>query len=244
MKKLVYRILLLICIVVFAYSAFQLYTVYSEKSQVDKETATLKESVEDGEILDPDWDELKAQNEDIIGWLYVPDCEISFPIVQGDDDSYYLTHTAFKEDNPRGAVFLAAKANAEFEDDNSLVYGHSVEGGGMFTDLANFAEEDFFKEHTEFYVLTPNGNYICEIVTFAKTEDQSVYYTNSFGDYRQDTIDAWIANALYSNDVDLDDDTNFVTLSTCNLDYGFSSSQRYVLTGAMKKTEDTIRITD
>ncbi len=241
MKKWIYRIVLIVCICVFGYSAFQLYTIYSEKRQVEKETETLKKNVEKGEVLDPDWESLQAENPDIIAWLYVPDCDISFPIVQGTDNSFYLTHTATKEYNPRGAVFLEAKANAQFQDDNSLVYGHSVEGGGMFTDLKQFTDSDFFKEHPNFYLLTPNGNYICNILTFAKTQDRSIYYTSSFGDYQQETVEGMIANAMYYNTLDTEG-KRMITLSTCNLDYGFNSDQRYVLTGVLEETNEPIRI--
>ena len=84
MKKWIYRILLIVCLGVFGYSAYNLWDIYSQKQQVETETKQLEEKVvktkkEDKEIknvLQPDWTKLKEQNANIIGWLYVPDCEI------------------------------------------------------------------------------------------------------------------------------------------------------------------------
>ena len=94
MKKWIYRILLIVCLGVFGYSAYNLWDIYSQKQQVETETKQLEEKVvktkkEDKEIknvLQPDWTTLKKQNANIIGWLYVPDCEISFPVLQAKDN--------------------------------------------------------------------------------------------------------------------------------------------------------------
>lgn len=243
MKKWLYRILMLICLGVFAFSAYQLYLIYSSSKQVEDETVALQEYVVEENYLQPDWTSLQTENSDIIAWVYVPGCNISFPVVQGDDNSYYLTHTTKKEYNERGAIFLDYQANASFSDNNSIIYGHSVEGGGMFTDLKNYSDQTFFNEHSVFYLLTPNANYECQVMTYAKSNDGSVYYTTAFGGYRDDVINQMKSNSLYYNDVDTTD-RSFVTLSTCDLDYGFNSNRRLILTGVLNQTTDPIKIVD
>ena len=173
----------------------------------------------------------------------MPGCNISCPVVQGDDNSYYLTHTTKNEYNERGAIFLDYQANPSFTDNNSIIYGHSVEGGGMFTDLKNYSDQTFFSEHPVFYLLTPNANYECQIMAYAKSNDGSVYYTTSFGGYRNDVINQMKTNALYYNDVDTTD-KSLVTLSTCDLDYGFNSDRRLILTGVLNQITDPIKIID
>ena len=126
MKKWIYRILLVVCLCVFGYSAYNLWDIYSQKQQVENETKQLEKSVikkkdkEEKQMLDPDWSKLKAENEDIVAWIYVPDCDISFPVMQTKDNQFYLNHTVSKEYNDRGSIFLDANANAQFQDDNSL----------------------------------------------------------------------------------------------------------------------------
>lgn len=230
---------MVICLCVFGYSSFQLYQIYSQKDQVKKETEKLEEHVvqEDNSFV-PDWDALLQENGNIVGWIYVPGCEISFPIVQGSDNSYYLNHTTNGEYNNRGAIFLDSAASADFSDDNSIVYGHSVEGGGMFTLLKNFTDSSFFDEHPVFYVLTPEKNYVCDILAFSKTDDASVFYTTAFNDFKDSVVTEMKTTATFSRDLEVD--ASLVTLSTCNLDYGFHSNQRFVLTGIMHETSDPI----
>lgn len=250
MKKWIYRILLIVCVCVFGYSAYNLWNIYSQNHQVEKETKELEQKVIKKEnqnkkqnILQPDWQSLKQTNENIVAWIYVPDCNISFPVVQGKDNKYYLNHTVNGEYNVRGSIFLDASANMNFTDDNSIIYGHSVEGGGMFTSLKNYGDEQFFKEHPIFYLLTPDANYICKVFTFAKTTEDSVFYTTSFQNNRQEIIESMKQTSTYSNDLE-DRNGALVSLSTCDLDYGFESNHRLVLTGILEKTRDDIVLKD
>ncbi|MBB5182932.1 class B sortase [Catenisphaera adipataccumulans] len=246
MKKWIKRVILIVCICVFGYSAYNLYTIYSDKKEIEQETEKYKKSALTSKnkksYLDPDWEKLQEENQNIIAWIYVPDCGISFPVVQGSDNSYYLTHSADGSENPRGAIFLDAGADAQFGNDNSLIYGHSVDGGGMFTDLKNFADESFFKKHPYFYLSTPQGNYRVNIMVFAKTTDGSVYYTTQFGTEQDSVLQTMQDQATFYREVDTTTG-HFVTLSTCNLDYGFNSNQRYILTGVLEPVNE-IEITD
>ncbi len=103
---------LVVCLCVFGYSAYNLWDIYSQKQQVENETKQLEKSVikkkdkEEKKVLDPDWSKLKAENEDIVAWIYVPDCDISFPVVQTKDNQFYLNHTVSKEYNDRGSIFF------------------------------------------------------------------------------------------------------------------------------------------
>ncbi|MDM8202850.1 class B sortase [Faecalicoccus acidiformans] len=241
MKKWAYRILMIVCIVVFGFSAYQLWTIYSTQNTVQEETKELEKLLVTDQGFEPDWQALQAQNPDIIAWIVVPDCEISYPVVQGEDNSYYLDHTVNKEANRMGSIFLDADAPADFSQDNSIIYGHSVDIGGMFTALSNFDDPDFFASHPFFYLLTPSANYECSIVFFAKDIDGSVYYTTSFGDFREERLSEMKNKAQYQNDVDVSEG-NFVTLSTCDLDYGFDSDQRLILMGKLNKTEEPINV--
>ena len=242
MKKMIYRILMIVCLCVFSYSAYQLYEIYQEAHMIKEETTELekhvvKENNKKQNILNPDWKALKESNEDIVGWLYVPSLDFSFPIVQGSDNSYYLNHTAKKESNYRGAIFMNYTNNTQFADSNTIIYGHSVEGGGMFTDIKKYADGDFFNENLEFYILTPQENYRCTIYTFAKTTEDSVYYDQLTDSYK--TVQ--MKNEAFHVNTNVDvKDKRIVTLSTCDLDYGFHSLHRLVINAVLEVTDDAI----
>lgn len=244
MKKWIYRILLAVCIGVFAYSAYNLWQIYSTKQAVEKEVEVLSQNVvTESKTLEPDWAALQAQSPDIVAWLYIPGCNVSYPVVQGDNNSFYLNHTISGEYNEMGAFFLDYAASPGFTDDNSIIYGHSVEGGGMCTDLRNYLDQNFFNTHQTFYLLTPEQNYECQVAFFAATLDGSAFYTTSFGDFREQTMADMMAQTTYAGNVDLSEG-RFVTISTCDLDYGFNSDHRFVLTGKLQPMLGPVNIVD
>lgn len=245
MRKWIFRFGMILCVSVFAYSAYQLYGIFMTKDQVKQEVEQYESKavkVEDEKnILDPDWDSLLETNPNLVGWVYVPGCDISFPVVQGKDNDYYLDHTLDGSYNQMGAIFLDSHASSTFSDDNSIIYGHSVEGGGMFTSLDQFEDRAFFDAHPTFYLLTPNENYEVNIYSFAKTQEQSVYYTTTFGSNKDAVMKEMMDNSLYSRSITVSDDP-FISLSTCDLDYGFNSIHRLVLNGQMHPTDQAIVI--
>jgi sortase B len=239
---------MLICLAVFAWSSWQLILIWQQSNQVKEEAKELEtitftpaqedENESEGAFLNPNWEALKAKNPDIIAWIYIPQCDISFPVVQGSDNAYYLNVTALGQYNPRGAIFADYQASSDFSDDNTVIYGHSVEGGGMFTSLDEYENADFFAAHPYYYLLTPEQNYKVNIYTFAKTQEQSVYYTTGFGSYSEEVLEQMKSEALYSTDTVVAGP--LVSLSTCDLDYGFDSIQRLVLTGWLEPMEGKV----
>lgn len=94
-----------------------------------------------------------------------PDSSIDYPVVQGNDDSYYLTHTFKKAEHVVGAIFLDSDNNADFSDDKNIIYGHNMKDGSMFRGLRNFLDDEFLKEHHILYLYLPDeGVWIFVIV--------------------------------------------------------------------------------
>lgn len=241
MKKAILTILLLICVGVCGFSVYKLYEIHEIKETVKNETEDLMDhTVDENQYFSVDWKALQQENEDIIAWIYIPECDISYPVLQGKDNNEYLRTTVKGEYNVMGSIFLDAHANKDFTDDNSIIYGHSVEGGGMFSKLDQFEDKEFFDSHPYYYILTPNQNYRCDIMTFAKTTESSAFYTTSFGDYRDEVIQEMETTADFYRPMDTEN-ARFVTLSTCDLDYGYSSLQRLALVSVLQKYDEPIK---
>lgn len=117
------------------------------------------------------WGALRTVNPDVVAWVYIPDTDVSYPIVHRDgDDSHYLTHDF--NGNTRnvigaeyGCVMLSGENAGDFSDAVNVIYGHNMANGSMFALLARFTDSATFNAHRTFYLLTPAGNY--ELTSFA-----------------------------------------------------------------------------
>ena len=104
-----------------------------------------------------DFEALRKVNPDIIGWIVIPGMEISYPIVQGEDNDYYLKHTFDKAENASGCIFVEVENSPDFSDNNTFVYGHNMKNKSMFAKLNRYQEEDTFRKNPEFVIYTPEG---------------------------------------------------------------------------------------
>lgn len=263
MKKWLIRILTIICLGVFGYSAYNLWMIYSQQNQSEQANGAdiveqaKKESQKDKEKgFTPDWNALKEKFPDIVGWIYVPDCATNYPVVQGGDNVFYLDHAANLEYSRYGAVFLNAEQPKELSDDNTIMYGHSSDDGAIMTQIYNFNDEKFFDTHPYFYYLTPEQNYRCSVYVFAKDSDAGTYYETNFSDFsyydeygtyiasRDEILEYWNTHATWRRELDVTE-KRFLTISTCNVkEYGFYSDQRLILVGALEAYNDPIVIKD
>ena len=113
-------------LIVFLYSAFQLFKIlkanWDEKREKDRiiEIGNIPEDPEAPFTIN--WEALKKENDQIKAWIIVPDTNISYPIVQGTDNDYYLHHTFGKQENYAGAVFIDYHNKPDFSDNNTLIY--------------------------------------------------------------------------------------------------------------------------
>ena len=115
---------------------------------------------EDTELTGIDWDYWLSVNPDIVGWIYIPDTDIDYPIVHASEDNpdYYLTHDVYRTYNPMGAIYLDASSEGLFEGGNAVIFGHHWSGstGTMFADMANYSNYSWAAEHSVIYIITPD----------------------------------------------------------------------------------------
>lgn len=238
-KKIVLGILL----IAFVYLGFRLYSILSEPEAEQKEWTSIQEEVivEQNNELTIDWTSLLSSNKDVVGWIYMPGTSINYPILQDTTNTYYINHTLNKAYADTGSIFLNAENNSSFQDDNSIIYGHSVQyTGGMFTELSNFQSREFYDSHKVFYILTPTETYRCNILGFASTTEGTEFYETSIPEENKDSYIESINRNLMNGKITSNIDLNWITLSTCNLRYGLHSNQRFVLISSKEKYDKPI----
>ena len=128
------NIILIVALAVFCVSAFQLVKIvggYAKGRDEYKKIQSIALNKEDSEPekgFSVDFDELKGINPDTVGWIrfYPEPSIINYPIVQTTDNEKYLHKTFSENDNTLGTIFLNADNNANFNDRNSIIYGHRI----------------------------------------------------------------------------------------------------------------------
>lgn len=190
MKKIIYHIFLLICIIVFCISAWKLYGYYkSYKEAKDTYHKIQKESVDTSKgERKIDFDKLRAKNPDIVGWVYAKGTGIDYPIVQGKDNEEYLHLDYNRKKSSSGTIFLDHSCDKKFTSDNNIIYGHHMKNGTMFANLLKFREDSFLKKHSTIILYTPEKTIHLKVisayamkaqdhmpVTFAKEKQKQKY---------------------------------------------------------------------
>lgn len=187
---------------------------------------------EESLVPEIDFVSLKEINEDVVGWLYLPDTVINYPVVQGEDNSYYLKHLVDGSYNANGSLFVDYHNKMDFSDDNTLIYGHHMDSGKMFATLVKYKNQEFYDAHPVAYFLTEEKDYKVEIFSGYVTTHDSDSYLLMAGS-REQTIE-WMKemfhNADFFADVTITPEDHIVTFSTC--DYEFHDA-RYVVHGRL-----------
>ena len=168
---------------------------------------------------------LKEQNEDIVGWIYFEDEEsISYPLLYSGDD-YYLRRNYLKEEETAGSIYIDGNNSPDLDDVHTLIYGHNMRNLSMFGKLKYYKTEDgYFENHKFFQLITEEASYRYEIFAYKDvvTLTGGIYTTwkyvdDDFRDFVENTI---LAGSYVDLDLEVEDATHIVTLSTCSYDSG------------------------
>lgn len=170
-------------------------------------------------------EELHNQYEDVVGYIYIPDTNISYPVVQTNDNSYYLDHTYQKEYSARGSIFMDKSVDFERPSDNFLIYGHRNRNGAMFDDVIKYENEDFYKSHKTIYFTTLQEDAEYEIIAAFRGRRYYKYEKNVFRFYyfinaeNEAAFNEYVANAkaasMYDTGLTAEYGDQLLTLSTC-----------------------------
>ena len=185
------------------------------------------------------FDYLKEQNEDIIGWITVDGTIIDYPILYDTSfNLYYLKHNYVGTTTDYGSIFVLSENADDFSDFNTLVYGHNMPDGQMFAQLHKFRDSSFFEEHGEIIIYTPDRKLTYQVFAAYRTDNLNIIVNNDFS--TEELQEAYIERiythtdlALFKPEYPVTASDRIVTLSTCigNPDF------RYVVQGVLVSDE-------
>ena len=110
-------------------------------------------------IDDFDYQALLDENADCIGWLKIAGTDISYPVVQGKDNEFYLYHDFQKNYAICGTLMLDNRNDIDARQEHLIIYGHQMKDGSMFKQLNGYKEEAFYHEHKEITLYLENQKY-------------------------------------------------------------------------------------
>lgn len=168
--------------------------------------------------IEVDFDGLRKINDDVVAWLYVGAVGISYPVVQGEDNEYYLHQTFEDQKNSSGCIFMDWEVNKDLTSWNTFFYGHNMKNGTMFGSLKKMIKDSSLYENDPYiYVFVEEGIYRYKIFSYyLDTPDSKMYWTcDTFKEYRKYIRDA-LEKSVYDCKTPATEDDNCVTLVTCN----------------------------
>lgn len=160
---------------------------------------------------------LREINPDVVGWIYIPNSYINYPLMQGADNQFYLEHTWEGNANPYGSIFLEHRNSPDLTDFNTIIYGHNMRNGSMFAGLSNYAYQWHWAWNRYVYIVTDSGILRYEIFSSYFADVDSTTYGLSFN--QPETRENFIAHALENSQIEtgitpaITD--RIITLSTC-----------------------------
>ena len=244
------KVIMIAALCLFTYSSYELTNIYLDYEDGDDAYENMEDmfeipNIEGGEqatdingnkIVNSkdqvawkyDFEALKNMNTDAVGWIK-QDNIISYPIVAGTDNDYYLTHNAAHKENKAGAIFVDYRITGGMESNNCIIYGHNMLNNSMFGSLIKYSNKSYFKEHPTFDVYIGETGYRYYVFATYETDEIGDTYSYNFetDEEFENYIKISIAKREYDTGIDnLTKDDKIITLSTCTRG---NDTKRYIV---------------
>jgi SrtB family sortase len=167
------------------------------------------------------------ENAGVIGWIYIPDTLVDYPVLQTTDNVYYVEHDEYGRVSHSGAIFADTYCNPD-RSDNSLIYGHNMGNGSMFHHVKNYKDQAWGEEHPYFELATLEHRYLYRVISCnvlcGEAGAEFPYWEKRFINMSEDEWDYYYDNIRSSslcwydtgNESPKDGETHYLVLQTCN----------------------------
>ena len=236
--KIVYVILIVLCLACIGGMFLYLQKDKAEEAAMEEQQQVLQEQFVDQEIdtleesevveeekadLPIDFEGLWEINPEIYAWIRVPDTNIDYPVLQHleDNQSYYLTRDIYGNSNQAGSIYTEYYNSRDFQEPNTVLYGHNMKNGSMFHNVRYFADREYFDEHEELYIYLPDKIMKYQIIACYEYDDRHLLGSFDFHDeevyaqYLEEIMNPRSMYAMIREGVELTTEDKLVTLSTC-----------------------------
>lgn len=215
-----------------AYALFDFCQTELDAERSGKLAAAYVEENGTDENAEVDFTALRQKNPEIVAWLRIPDTKIDFPVMHARDNKFYLSHDYEKQFAITGGIFLDYRNSDSFSDDFSIIYGHRMSSGRMFSDIGKFKDKKFFDQHPRAFLYTPERNYVLKFVAFASVagDDGAIYGFNYYT--KGESLERINEHAINRRGEFVGGAGKYILLSTCSIE---SEGERDVLLGVLEE---------
>ena len=173
----------------------------------------------------PDYRDAYDKNNDLVGWIKIADTHIDYPVVQGEDNEYYLSHNFNGKNDANGSIFVDMNCSIIPRSKNIIVYGHHMKSGKMFANLEKYDSYEFFTKHRTIIFDTIYEKAEYEVIfvfrDYVHASDDTDFKYYEFVDVNSETefnsyMDELREKSIYSSNAPVTMDDELLTLSTCD----------------------------
>ena len=199
--------------------------------------------------MNPSLADLYAENTDFAGIIKVPGMDIDFPVVQTNDNDYYLRRDFYKNSTNYGVPFFDCNNTPRSLDRNTVIYGHNMRHDDkIFGPLEKYRDAETFKTSPFIKLNTLYDEYTFKIyavfISNSKVSDDNGRFFNyiftAAGDSQfMDYVAEVDKRKLYTTGVDIIPTDKIITLSTCCYDF---KDARLVVVGRLLREGEAAAI--
>lgn len=173
-----------------------------------------------------DLEALREVNAQVVGWIEIPNTELSYPFLQAEDNQYYLKHSWKDESNSGGSIFLECTSSPDLNDFHTIIYGHRMLNDSMFGSLKYYREHDFWSAHPSVYLVVDEGIYRYDIFAAYEAGIEDTVYELDFTDREEKLTDFALEQTVLDTGLVPAQGQRHLALSTCT---GRGHAKRWVV---------------
>ena len=210
------RVFLVSTVLFCTYKIMEKTSEYREADIVYNHIREEKEKIENKKTEETLFDKY----EDYRGWISIANTNIDYPILQSTDNSYYLKRDINKDYLASGSIFMHY-LNDNFNDKNTVIFGHYMKNDTMFGQLKQYKNKDFFKNNNEILITTKDKILKYRVFSVYVTNANDPYIRTDFEDANQYSqfLNTITNKSLYKSDITVNENDRILTLSTCSYEF-------------------------
>lgn len=170
-------------------------------------------------FMDVNFDELLKKNDDTVGWIKIEGTKVNYPVVQSDDNEYYLEHAFNKKSNIGGWIFADYRVNFKDFQRNTIIYGHNMNNKTMFGSVPSMLNNSYLSNSSNYFIKisTPTSNSSWKVFSIYTIKPETYYLKTNFDENSfNDFLNTITKRSIYNFGIKTSTDDKVLTLSTCD----------------------------